>query len=184
MTPTYTCPACDRRCRRLSSGVCLRCKAEFDRRNRAVVVAGRAERDHVRWKLGDKLALRPEDHAAFVGAEIDGVTEFEFTEDRGNPLDAELTGATENVHELAEALRAVLDWVWRENGAVRKPKSAMIRFVALSATLDPDLLDGMSYEKIGHKFGRVTKAAVSCAALAFQDKFAVQFSRSRRKEMR
>ena len=177
------CPACSRRCKRLVSGVCPRCKAAFDHRNRAVMIEGRAEHDHVRWRLGEKIAsVGP--GAAHVGGELQSVTNFDYPEERGNPLDAELTEAADGMSDVVMAFREIMDWVWRDAELVRKPSAAMLRFVALSATINPDLFGGASYEKLGRTFGGVTKAAVSCVALEFQKVFAIHLSRSRKKVLR
>lgn len=177
------CPACERMVLRLVSGVCLKCKAAFEKRNRRVVLEGGRERDHVRWTLADVGVpmVSAEDHAGMVAGEVHPVCE---PEDRGNPLDAELTEATAEVRELGEALSAILRWVWRNGQKQRRPRPAVTRFMALSAVLNPDLFDGDSYQVIGAEFVGVTKAAVSKAAVQFQDEFGVHFRRSRKETAR
>jgi hypothetical protein len=70
-----------------------------------------------------------------------------------------------------DGLQEILFWVWRCGRMHRaKPISAYRKFLALSATLRPELFDDMTLEQLGSEVG-CTKANLSKTALQFTKHF-------------
>lgn len=80
----------------------------------------------------------------------------------------------------SEVLSQVLGYCWGDHGegSVLPMKTAVLRFVAFTAGLRPELLKNQTYSQIGAQLG-VTKAAVSKTALAVEARFGIKFARSR-----
>jgi hypothetical protein len=78
----------------------------------------------------------------------------------------------------ADGLHEILFWVWRCGRTQRAtPISAYRKFLALSATLRPELFDDMTLEQLGSEVG-CTKASLSKSALQFTKHFGgLQFRR-------
>jgi hypothetical protein len=127
------------------------------------------EISHVALDLDDK-----EHHMAI------GVTDFPMDEvmDR---LDGEEPAALDKPEPMAlaaDGLAEVLHWVWQPEKH-RRPKlrAAFHRFVSLSATLNPDLLNRLSYRELGLMLG-CTRAALSKQSILFCRQFGgLQFRR-------
>ena len=87
----------------------------------------------------------------------------------------------ERLKGLAELMDSVFFWCWTEKTAngftPRHPKAAQNRFVAMTALVRPDLIEGKSYEEIGEQIG-VGKAWLSALAKDFQKNFGLKFQRS------
>ena len=112
-----------------------------------------------------------------MGFDAHGVTttvDFDYAALDGTPESPQDEPNT--VKTLADALGEILRWVWAEGSST--PQSAMVRFAALSAAVQPGLLNSESYEEIGLRFG-VSKACISKAALLFEKRFNFKSSRSR-----
>jgi len=113
-------------------------------------------------------------------------TQFDYeAADRGNPLEAELTGAgsVDHVHAAIELFNSILFWVWQKDGeSIRQPRIAFIRFVVACALIKPELLGDYSYHELGNRIG-CTKANLSLLAKDFENEFHMRFSRSHRSSM-
>lgn len=165
-----------------NGGVCAACRKKFRKHNVGCV---RGEAETPAEFHPNHLATVEEDHVAYVEGpgEVHPTVNFDYDEiDRGNPLVAELTEA-DGPETFADALREILNWVWNDGRLVTRTSSAVLRFAAMSAALNPRLLNDESYSQIGARFG-VTKAAVSKAALLFSDEFGLHMSRSRQESLR
>lgn len=80
----------------------------------------------------------------------------------------------------AEAVRAVLEYVWR--GAFT-PNSATTRLAAITAQVCPEIFDGKSYRAIGHQLG-CTGANISKHAVAISDDLGLKFRRQKSEQSR
>jgi hypothetical protein len=123
------------------------------------------------------------EHVAFEVEhhELVGTVDFPFEAvadavDGGLPIIAELQ-QPEPMRLAGDCLHEILWWVWRNGPKGRaRPSAAFRKFLAISATIRPELFDNMSMEPLGKEVG-CTKANLSKAALAFTNHFGLQFGR-------
>jgi len=110
-----------------------------------------------------------------------GSVDFDYNAvDRGDPLTSVLEEAApeDEIKTLAVAFDRILRWCWRTQlDRCRQKRAAFYRFMAMTAAMRPDIMDNVSYAKLGKGYG-VTKAQVSKLAVEFQDEFGVHFRRS------
>jgi hypothetical protein len=113
---------------------------------------------------------------AFVDGHIEEFVDFPYDEiDRGNPLVAEISGASDAARaEAAIVIEKLLLWIWSEP----EVRPAMVRLAAATAAIRPALLAGKSYKSIGEEL-HLTKQSISKAARLFQAAFGFKPSRSR-----
>jgi hypothetical protein len=163
-----------------NGGVCDACLSKFRKNHHnSRAIAGETELPVV-FAESPRLSV-DEDHIAYVGAglgDMEPVQDFSFAD-----IDAAL-GAIEdespNVRADAAALfAALMTWVWSP-GSI---KTAMIKMSAITSSLRPDLLCDKTYAEIAFELG-TSKQTISKAALAFSDKFGIQWFRSRSAEGR
>jgi len=179
-----------------NNGVCAQCAAKFSKSHKSVVSGKRIEKPVDLNERHEQLDVE-HDHAGFVAPGAVGQTvdfdlykvDTDTTEffanaiDRGNPLALTEAPPQASRHEAAAALRELLAWCWRDGRLAKRPESGFVKFVAMSAAVCPQLLDGFTYEQIAAKLG-VTKACLSKQAVLFQDHFKLKFRRSRTLEQR
>jgi hypothetical protein len=182
------CPACETPCDQLMDvGVCETCKERFTKAHARVVVHGGKEigfLDLAALGKRDNLDIG-QDRAAFdSGGEIIGTVDFDLATIEPDTEQIDSVTPLSCHSEAAEAVREILRWCWlNSNGKVATAQTAVVRFAALTAATNPELINNETYLQIGARFG-VTRAAVSKAALDFQDHYAVHFRRSRPQEYR
>ena len=160
-------------------GACAKCFARIKHSHRKMQ-DGRRE-DAANFE-SLKSRLEGQDHVAFVSEshDLEGTIDFDFDAIDDGLLADELSVQA----QLADAFREILEWIWHDWKLTKKPESAFMRFVAMSAVLRPELVGDLSYEQIGAKFGGLTKQAVSKNAVNFSDRFKIHLRRSRRSESR
>ena len=79
----------------------------------------------------------------------------------------------------ADSLHRVLSWVWAGRKSHRPLVTAFRKFVAMSATIDPDFCGNLTYRELAAKMG-CTRAILSRHSLAFSDELGgLKFRRSR-----
>lgn len=109
-------------------------------------------------------------------------TEFSYDaveEDHSNPLAAIAMAEPEEPDPMklaSDGFSEILAFCWSHSANEMHP--AFLKFVAVTALVNPMLLHNQTYKQLAEKLG-VTKAALSKVALAFQDKFKLKFRRSR-----
>lgn len=126
-----------------------------------------------------------EEGIAFVDGHVEQVVDFDYDAiDRGNPLRAELEKSEEHFASLGDALAELLDFIWRDPRGYRREMQTVMRyFTALSAIINPSLLDDATYSQLGSELG-CTRACISKLALQISDKWGLHFRRSKRAGMR
>jgi hypothetical protein len=99
-------------------------------------------------------------------------------------LPANGDGAEDRITTIAEALAWVLGWCWDRKGVIPRPQpiTAMRRFVAISMTMRPDLVD-MDFTQMARKL-RISKAMLSYHSIRFSDEVGLRFRPNRRKSGR
>jgi len=174
-----TCPACGRHTRKVRAGVCVACADKFSKRH----LNGKEFKPPTATE--DPPAIRHFDDPDAAGyvAPGEAVTTCGFD----YPHDSVEVAAGEDIHELAEGLRAILSWLWSDGYNSHRPRAALIKLTAMSATLNPELFDNKTFEQIG-KLLKTKKQNLSNAAVEFEERFGIQFRRGRtaaaRKRMR
>ena len=123
------------------------------------------------------------EHVGFAEehGELVGTCEFPHDEvlDRlDGTASPDATPEHEAMQLAGDGLRELLHWVWRKGTARASPITAFRRFMVLSATLRPELLDDMTLSQLGQEAG-CTKANLSKAALKFTTQFGLEFRRQR-----
>lgn len=83
---------------------------------------------------------------------------------------------------MADALSWILQYCWDRRGGPPHPRTAMHRFIAISMTMRPDLVD-MTFKQMAGKL-RINKATLSWHSLSFADKAGLHFRPNRREETR
>jgi len=79
----------------------------------------------------------------------------------------------------ADGLTRMLQWCWPPRRSVRVGlRVGFRRFVAVSMTLRPELLDNCTFAQVAREVG-VTKAALSKHSVDFEREFGLQFRRGR-----
>jgi hypothetical protein len=80
----------------------------------------------------------------------------------------------------ADGLREVLTWAWSSpTGKTVDVRASFIKWLAISATMRPELFDSMTYKQLGERAG-CTRANLSKAAIRFTERFGgLQFRRQR-----
>lgn len=98
-----------------------------------------------------------------------------------NDVVARLDGTTSSTAPLPElagdGLLSIMQWAWR--GPTNRPANmhaAFVKFLALSATMRPEIFDGQTYKQLGSRVG-VTRADISKAAVNFTRQFGLHFRR-------
>jgi hypothetical protein len=100
----------------------------------------------------------------------------------GPSLDCELDSAPSA--DGAEALAHLLRWFWSAEGDDwHRVKSACVKFVALTASLRPDLTRNMNFRDLGICLG-VSRQRLSKASLEFSDLYGIKWGRSWSKTQR
>lgn len=164
-------------------GVCKKCHDDFLKRGKAT---GHREEDSEAHEENQFAR-----GVAFVDGHAEQTVDFDYDAvsamvDRGNPMVAELEGASsfDKTKIAAEGFKRIADWCLRNNkNKLRTAQSAAVRFEAAVALLFPEMLDHLAYSSIGARHG-VGKAAMTKAATEFSDTFKSHFRRSRREESR
>jgi hypothetical protein len=159
-------------------GVCQACFDKF-RKNNSAALAGKTETPvDMNKKEHGNLSLE-QDHVAFTETSESELVEFFPFDDLDKDTAEFFANASPDVQrESAMALGLILAWVWQSGF-----ETAQRKFAAMTAGLRPDLLDDASYAEIAAKLGCV-KATISKAAMSFQERFNMKFSRSRQDETR
>ena len=100
--------------------------------------------------------------------------------DRGQPFTAEFEQPPEPMELAAEGFARFMAWIWRSESDTRRApdmQSAFRRFVAVSATMQPGLLNGLGFRELGEQLN-CTKAALSKQGREFSERFGgLQFRR-------
>jgi len=128
---------------------------------------------------------QPGEHFCVADGEFTQSVEFNYEAvDRGNPLEAELTGAASHERnlEIAEVLHRLLHWLWmKPNGKTRSVKFAVGRLAALTVLISPDVFNGATYEQVG-RLTKCGKANVSRLAVELQRDFGFRCRRVQAKK--
>lgn len=112
-----------------------------------------------------------EDHHHLVG-----VSAFPYDElfDR---IDGTRSPTTPPLELAGAGLREILGWVWRSNTRRPNLRAAFRRFLAMSATMRPELFPGLGLRELGEAAG-CTKALLSKQSIRFSEHFGgLQFRR-------
>jgi len=161
-----TCPACGRHSRRIRAGVCVACADKFAKKH-----SGKAFKPPTAEPLATIHFDEP-DEAGFVApGEAVKTCEFDYPGEPG-------AVAPGDIHDLAEGLRAILGWLWSDGYNSHRPRAALIKLTAMTATLNPELFDNKTFAEIG-KTMHTKKQNLSNAAVEFEERFGVQFRRGR-----
>ena len=181
-----SCPACSKRVHNLFSGVCQGCKETFDARHRAVVVEGKSEVPSKAEELPSDPTVRhnfDETHHHENGHLCAvAMPEEDFAE-----LDGIIAAQPPSVRQLAgELVREIFLFCFNTNHkkfGASELKTATLRFVVVAAGLRPDLLNNASNGQLARLLSR-TKSTASKASCLFEDRFGLQFTRTRGKDAR
>lgn len=113
------------------------------------------------------------EHTAFSETEHHALIGFEDfpMEDAINRLDGTPPPDAQPMELAADGLAEILHWIWQPEKH-RRPKLQVSfrRFLSMSMTLNPSLLNGLSYRELGLMLG-CTRAALSKHALLFSRQF-------------
>lgn len=90
--------------------------------------------------------------------------------------------AEDAITVMADALAWVLQYCWDRRGGPAHPRTALHRFVAISMTMRPDLVD-MTFQQMARKL-RISKATLSWHSVSFSDKAGLHFRPNRRESAR
>lgn len=119
-----------------NGGICAVCRAKFAK-SHAHILAGKIESPS-QIEADHGLTIE-HDHVGFDDSgEMGGIQDFDFA-----AIDGEIDGHAEDVRAQAGILIArLLSWIWTSSDSKRKtmdPRTAFIRFTALSSALRSDL---------------------------------------------
>jgi hypothetical protein len=115
-------------------------------------------------QMPQNIAFSEHDHA------LVGSVEFPHDEifDR---LDGTPPPAAPPTEMAGDGLREILAWSWSSpSGKTTDIHGAFVKFLALSATMRPELFDGQTYKELGEQVG-CTRANISKAAVRFAEHF-------------
>jgi hypothetical protein len=96
-------------------------------------------------------------------------------------------GESSDQHEqpsalLTDGLRELLTWIWLTPKLhTNDVHAAFTKFLAISATIRPELFDAQTYEELGRGVG-ISRAALSKAAVRFTRRFGLKFRRQQRQQ--
>lgn len=124
---------------------------------------------------------RKQHDGVFADGHLEQAQDFDYDfVDRGNPLTAELTGASahDKAMEACEAFNRVMLWVWA-SGTTKSSRIAFRRFIALSIASCPQLFCDQSYNQIGKQTG-MGKANISRLVLSLEKEVGLKFRRTHR----
>jgi hypothetical protein len=79
---------------------------------------------------------------------------------------------------MADALAWMLEYCWSKGGRCHQPRTAFHKFVAISITMRPDLVE-MTQRQAASKL-RISRATLSLHSVNFSDKAGLHFRPSRR----
>jgi len=126
---------------------------------------------NIQSRGGYLVALKPQEKREAVEA---------FSTNGEGFVSAEDWDRLDKIKQMAEVLDEILFWCWNvkvgEKYRLRKFKSAQNCFVAMTALVKPELLEGKTYEEIGSCIG-IGKARMSAMARDFQVQFGLTFNR-------
>lgn len=181
MDTITTCPACERHRPRAEfqnhRGVCAKCHRAFDRAHRTAVNGTRLNR--MQFTTYSKAEAAAQHDWAWDG-EHEKISVEHHPHDPTRPAEVPETERDAALHGMAEAMREVLVWIFRDSSdKLHKPTTALARAATLAALLQPEILDSKSFQQIGAWAGNLTKACVSKHAVDFQRAFQVKFRRTR-----
>ena len=75
------------------------------------------------------------------------------------------------------ALRELLTWVWSTPlHKTNDVHAAFVKFLAMSATIRPELFDGQTYKQLGARVG-ISRATISKNGVRFTRRFGIHFRR-------
>ena len=112
-------------------------------------------------------------HHEFVGT-CDPPWEQIYSDLDGQP-EAEYQKPSKMV-TAADGLGAVLHLVWRRGKGRAKPLAAFRKFLALSASMKPELFDARTLKQIGQEYG-ITRATLSKYGVVFSKELGIRFRR-------